>query len=64
MKPKEPTCVLNLRKFPEELRRKLRHFALDAKEDMQDFCPRWLRERLDQEEAKAQGKPNAKRKGP
>jgi hypothetical protein len=32
----------------------LRHFALDAKEDVQDFVPRWLRERLEQEENKRQ----------
>jgi len=62
MRPKEPTCAFNLRNFPEELRRRLRHFALDAKEDVQDFVPRWLRERLDQEEAKAQGKKGAKPK--
>jgi hypothetical protein len=53
MEPKEPTCAFNLRKFPQDLRRRLRHFALDAKEDVQDFVPRWLRERLDQEDAKA-----------
>jgi hypothetical protein len=52
---KEPTCAFNLRKFPEGLRTKLRHFALDAKEDVQDFVPRWLRERLEQEEIKMQG---------
>lgn len=49
---KEPTCAFNLRKFPEDLRTKLRHFALDAKEDVQDLVPRWLRERLEQEENK------------
>lgn len=50
----EPTCAFNLRKFPEKLRTRLRHFALDAKEDVQDFVPRWLRERLDEEENKLQ----------
>jgi hypothetical protein len=51
---KEPQCAFNLRKFPEQLRRRLRHFALDAKEDVQDFVPRWLRERVEQEENKLQ----------
>jgi hypothetical protein len=60
---KEPICTLHLRNFPENLRTRLRHFALDAKEDMQDFLPRWLKERVDQEEAKKRaGKPVAKPK--
>jgi len=61
---KESTCAFNLRKFPEDLRTKLRHFALDAKEDVQDFVPRWLRERLEQEENKIQAssKKSAKQK--
>jgi hypothetical protein len=60
---KEPVCTLHLRNFPENLRTRLRHFALDAKENMQDFIPRWLSERVDQEEGKNQtGKPNAKPK--
>ena len=37
-----------------ELRKRLRHFALDADEDLQNFVPRWLRERLEQEESKLQ----------
>jgi hypothetical protein len=51
---KELTCAFNLRKFPRELRESLRHFALDANEDIQDFVPRWLSERLEQEERKTQ----------
>jgi hypothetical protein len=52
MDTKEPTCALNLRKFPKELRKRLNKIALDLEEDVQDFAPRWLRERADQEEAK------------
>jgi hypothetical protein len=60
MRPKEPICALNIRRFPEDLRRKLRHFALDAKEDVQDFVPRWLRERLEAEENKIRNAPSKK----
>jgi len=60
---KEPTCSLHLRKFPKDVRRRLNKIAQDLDEDVQDFVPRWLRERLDQEDAKAQSKPTAKRKG-
>ena len=61
---KEPQCAFNLRKFPEKLRRRLQHFAIDADEDVQDFVPRWLRERVEQEEKKLreQGTASAKRK--
>ena len=64
MEPKEPTCALNLRNFPRELRKRLNKIALDLEEDVQDFAPRWLRERLEQEENKlrAPGKKNAKPK--
>ncbi len=54
MEPKEQTCALNLRKFPKELRKRLNKIALDLEEDVQDFAPRWLRERLEQEENKLQ----------
>ena len=66
MQPKEPTCALNLRKFPKDLRRRLNHFAIDAEEDVQDLVPRWLRERLEQEElkSKATSKKGAKQKAP
>jgi hypothetical protein len=64
MQPKEPTCAFNLRNFPKELRKRLNKIALDLEEDVQDFAPRWLRERLEQEERRLaeQGKPIAKRK--
>jgi hypothetical protein len=64
MQPKEPTCAFNLRKFPRELRKRLRKIAIDLDEDVQDVAPRWLRERVEQEERKLteQGKPIAKRK--
>jgi hypothetical protein len=64
MQPKEPTCALNLRKFPKELRKRLNKIALDLEEDVQDFVPRWLRERVEQEEAKPQpaGKKGSKQK--
>lgn len=55
----EPTCSLNLRRFPKELRKQLRLLAIERGEDLQDFIPRWLRERLEKEK---QGKPVAKRK--
>jgi hypothetical protein len=55
----EPTCALNIRRFPKELRKQLRMFAIDRGEDLQDFVPRWLRERLTKER---EGKPIAKRK--
>jgi hypothetical protein len=64
MTGKESTCALNLRKFPRALRDGLNHFAIDEHEDIQDFVPRWLRERLVEEKRKRQGKSNAKRKGP
>jgi len=61
---KEPTCSLNLRKFPRDIRKRLNKIAQDLEEDVQDFVPRWLRERLDLEEKKLAelGKPNSKRK--
>ena len=64
MQPKEPICALNLRKFPKELRKRLNKIAIDLEEDVQDLVPRWLRERLDQEDAKTQvqGKKGAKPK--
>jgi hypothetical protein len=64
MEPKEPFCALNLRKFPKDLRKRLNKLALDLEEDVQDFVPRWLRERAEQEERKLadQGKPITKRK--
>ncbi len=66
MLPKEPICALNLRKFPKELRKRLNKIALDLEEDVQDFAPRWLRERVEQEEKKLaeRSKPTAKRKMP
>jgi hypothetical protein len=54
MEPKEQTRALNLRKFPKELRKRLNKIALDLEEDVQEFAPRWLRERLDREENKLQ----------
>jgi hypothetical protein len=64
MQPKEPTCAFNLRKFPRALRKRLRKLAIDLDEDIQDFAPRWLREKAEQEERKIeeQGKSIAKRK--
>jgi hypothetical protein len=61
---KEPTCALNLRKFPKDVRKRLNKIAQDFEEDVQDFAPRWLRERLDQEEKKLAelGKSSTKRK--
>jgi hypothetical protein len=50
---KEPQCAFNLRKFPAELRKRLRMIALRDDEDVQDLVPRWLRERLEQEEGKS-----------
>jgi hypothetical protein len=38
----------------------LRHFALDADEDVQYLVPRWLRERLEQEENKT--RPSSKKR--
>jgi len=61
MTEQEPTCALNLRRFPKELRKQLRIFAIDRGEDLQDFIPRWLRERLAKEK---EGKSIAKRKTP
>jgi len=52
MQTKEPTCAFNVRKFPTELRKRLRKIAIDLDEDVQDLVPRWLRERLAQEDAK------------
>jgi hypothetical protein len=48
----EPHCALNLRRFPKELRKRLRKIAIDLDEDIQDFAPKWLRRRLEEEEAK------------
>ena len=64
MQPKEPTCSLHLRKFPKEVRKRLNKLALDLEEDVQEFVPRWLQERLDQEEKKLAepSKPSSKRK--
>ena len=58
----EYVCSFNLRKFPKELRKRLRLAALRFDEDVQDMVPRWLRERLDQEEARSpvMSKKNAK----
>ena len=62
---KEPTCSLNLRNFPKELRKRLNKIAVELEQDVQDFVPRWLRERVEEEERKlAEGKSNAKRKSP
>lgn len=59
----EPICALNLRKFPKALRKRLNHIAVELEEDVQDFAPRWLRERVEAEEKKiAEGKKSAKRK--
>jgi hypothetical protein len=64
MDAKEPTCALNLRKFPRELRKRLNRIAVDLEADVQDLAPRWLRERVQQEELKLQStsKKNAKQK--
>jgi hypothetical protein len=52
MRSEETTSALNLRNFPPELRRRLHAFALLRGEEMQDFIPRWLRERLESEEGR------------
>jgi hypothetical protein len=64
MDSKEPVCALNIRRFPKELRNRLNKIAVDLEEDVQDFVPRWLRERAEQEERKIaeQGKKSAKQK--
>ena len=64
MDAKEPTCALNLRKFPKALRKRLNKLAIDLEEDVQDFAPRWLQERAEQEEVKLQfiSKKTAKQK--
>lgn len=64
MEPKEPICSLHLRKFPKEVRNRLKKISIDLDEDVQDLVPKWLRERLEQEEAKLQmlGKKGAKQK--
>ena len=62
MEPKEPICAFNLRKFPKALRKELRQFSIREEEDVQDIVPRWLRERLEVEKGKPQGKKNAKPK--
>ena len=64
MEPKEPICALNLRKFPRELRKRLNRIAVDLEQDVQDLVPKWLRERLEQEEVKLQtpSKKGAKQK--
>jgi hypothetical protein len=64
MDAKEPTCALNLRKFPKELRKRLNRIAVESVEDVQVFAPRWLKERAEQEEIKLgiTSKKNAKQK--
>ena len=62
MDAQEPICALNLRKFPKALRKRLNHIAVELEEDVQDFAPRWLRERVEIEEKKIEGKKSAKRK--
>jgi hypothetical protein len=63
MDTKESRCSLNLRRFPLELRRRLHAFAVLRGEQVQEIIPRWIKERLDQEESKNQlGKPIAKPK--
>ena len=37
-----------------EVRKRLNKIAQDLEEDVQDFVPRWLRERLEHEEKKLQ----------
>ncbi|MGD0793394.1 MAG: hypothetical protein ABR920_16625 [Terriglobales bacterium] len=58
----EPTCALNLRKFPKALRKRLNRIAVDLEEDIQDFAPRWLGERVKEEELKLQAASKKKAK--
>jgi hypothetical protein len=57
---KEPTCAFNLRKFPRELRKELRLFAVKEEQDVQDIVSLWLRERLDEEKQKRKNDAKAK----
>lgn len=52
MESKESTCDLNLRKFPTALRKRLNRLAVELERDVQDFVPKWLQERVEQEEEK------------
>ena len=62
MEPKEPTCAFNLRKFPKALRTDLHAFAVMTGQQVQKIVPEWLREKLDEEKRKRQGKQAAKQK--
>jgi hypothetical protein len=61
MAEQEPSCSLNLRGFPTELRKRLRMFAIEHGEELQVLIPRWLRERLEKESTR---KPSSKPKSP